>query len=97
MKCDFVCDIEKLVLLLSFEPSEVFPSYTLVCHKKENYNNLILVAEALRRIFVASIEVRSVANVLYINVSLASDVLDMYVNSHVICKIESDVFCSSRE
>ena len=41
MKSDFVCDIEKLVLLLSFEPSEIFPVYTLGYHRKENYNNLI--------------------------------------------------------
>ena len=37
------------------------------------------------------------ANALYVNVCLAEDVLYMRVNSHVICKMESDVFCSSRE
>ena len=41
----FVRDIEKFVLLLSFELSKVFPVYTLVYHRKENYNNLILVAQ----------------------------------------------------
>ena len=45
VKCDFVCDIEKLVLLLSFEPSEDFPAYTLGYHRKENYNNLIYEAQ----------------------------------------------------
>ena len=56
MKCDFVCDIEKLALLLSFEPSEIFPAYTLGYLEKENYNNLILVAQS--RLCVASIERR---------------------------------------
>ena len=46
-ECDFVCDIEKLVLLLSFAPSDVFPAYTFGYHRKENCNNLIL--EVLRR------------------------------------------------
>ena len=36
-------------------------------------------------------------NALYVNVDIAADVLYMRVNSHVICKIESKVFCSSRE
>ena len=54
MKSDFVCNIEKLVLLLSFEPSEVFPAYTLGYHRKDNYNNLILVAQG--KVYVASIE-----------------------------------------
>ena len=56
MKCDFVCNIEKFVLLLSFLSSEVFPAYTLGCNTKENYNNVIL--EALSMVFVASIERR---------------------------------------
>ena len=30
VKCDFVCNIEKLVLELSFEPSDVYPAYTVV-------------------------------------------------------------------
>ena len=37
------------------------------------------------------------ANASYVNVDFALDVLYMHVNSHVICKIESEVFCSSRE
>ena len=37
------------------------------------------------------------ANVLYVSVDFAADVSYMCVNSHVICKIESEVFCSSRE
>ena len=45
MKCDFVCNIEKFVLLLSFKPSEVFPAYILGFHGKENYNNLTLEAQ----------------------------------------------------
>ena len=56
VKCDFVCDIEKLVLLLSFDPSEVFPAYTLGYHRRENYNNLFLSTKALSRVFTASIE-----------------------------------------
>ena len=44
-KCDAVCDIEELVLLLSFGPSEVFPAYTLGYHRKDNNNNLILEAQ----------------------------------------------------
>ena len=46
MKCDFVCDIEKLVLLLSFEPSDVFPAYTLGYNGKENDINILLVAQS---------------------------------------------------
>ena len=42
MKCDFVSDIEKFILLLSFERSEVFPAYTLGYHRNKNYNNVIL-------------------------------------------------------
>ena len=34
VKCDIVCDIDKLVLLLSFDPSDFFPAYTLVYHRK---------------------------------------------------------------
>ena len=45
MKCDSACDIERLVLLLSFEPSDVFPEYTFGHYGKENYNNLILEAQ----------------------------------------------------
>ena len=37
------------------------------------------------------------ANALYVNAKFAAYVLYMRVNSHVICKIESEVFCSSRE
>ena len=37
------------------------------------------------------------ANASYVNLDLAAYVLYMRVNSHVICKIESEVFCSSRE
>ena len=37
------------------------------------------------------------ANAAYVNVSFAADVLYMSINSHVICKMESDVSCSSRE
>ena len=40
-----VCNIKKLVLLLSFEPSEVFPAYTMGYHGKENNNNVILEAQ----------------------------------------------------
>ena len=45
VKSDVVFYIRKIVLLLSFEPFEVFPAYTLGYHGKENYNNLILVAQ----------------------------------------------------
>ena len=31
-ECDFVCDIEKSVLLQSFESSEVLPAYTFGYH-----------------------------------------------------------------
>ena len=34
---------------------------------------------------------------LYVNVNFAADVLYIRVNSNVICKIESEVLCSSRE
>ena len=37
------------------------------------------------------------ANASYVNVYFAADVLYMRVNSHVICKIEFEVFCCSRE
>ena len=37
------------------------------------------------------------ANALYVNVDFVADVLYMRINSHVICKMESEVFCSSRE
>ena len=37
------------------------------------------------------------ANASNVNVGFAADVLYMRVNSHVICKMESEVFCSSRE
>ena len=37
------------------------------------------------------------ANASYVNVNFAAYVLYMRVNSHVICKMESEVFCSSRE
>ena len=36
-------------------------------------------------------------NASYVNVYFAADVLYMLVNFHVICNIESEVFCSSRE
>ena len=45
VKCDFVCDIEELVLLLCFEPSEVFSACKLGYHRIENVNNLILDAQ----------------------------------------------------
>ena len=48
MKCDFVCDIENCFLLLSFELSEVLPAYTFDYHRKEDYNDLILVAQRHR-------------------------------------------------
>ena len=32
------------------------------------------------------------ANVLYVDVCFAADVLHMLVNSHVICKMESNIF-----
>ena len=37
------------------------------------------------------------ANVSYVNVDLEAFVLYMRINSHVICKMASEVFCSSRE
>ena len=37
------------------------------------------------------------ANVPYFSVNFAADVLYMRVNSHVISKMESEVFCSSTE
>ena len=37
------------------------------------------------------------ANAPYVKVNIASYVLYMRVNSHVICKMESDVFDRSRE
>ena len=37
------------------------------------------------------------ANVSYFNVNFAADVLYMHVNSHFIGRIESKVFCGSRE
>ena len=37
------------------------------------------------------------ANVSYVIVDFAADVLYMRVNSHVICKIESYFFFSSKE
>ena len=36
-------------------------------------------------------------NASYVNVDLAADVLYMRVKSHVICKMESEVFRNSRE
>ena len=36
-------------------------------------------------------------NASYVNLSFAADVLYMLFNSHVICNIESEVFCNSRE
>ena len=49
-------------------------------------------------VFVKSIEkVTNGANVSYVNVNFAADVLYMRVNSHVICTMESEVFCSSIE
>ena len=45
VKCDFACNIDKLILLLSFGPTEVLPAYTLGHHRKENSNNLILVKQ----------------------------------------------------
>ena len=37
------------------------------------------------------------ANAPYVNVDFGAYVLYIRVNSHVICKVESEVFCSSRE
>ena len=37
------------------------------------------------------------ANALYVSVNFVAYVLYMRVNSHVICKMESEFFCSSRE
>ena len=37
------------------------------------------------------------ANALYVNVVLAADILYMHDNSHVICKMESEVISCSRE
>ena len=37
------------------------------------------------------------ANAFYVDVGFAADVLYMLVNSHVICKIKSEVFYSSKE
>ena len=37
------------------------------------------------------------ANAWYINVNFVADVLYMRVNSDVICKMELEVLCSSRE
>ena len=37
------------------------------------------------------------ANASYVKVGFAAYVLYMRVNYHVICKMESEVFCSSRE
>ena len=52
------CDIEKIVLLQSFEPSEVFPACTLDYHRNENYNNQICTGNTKepRMVSVASIE-----------------------------------------
>ena len=36
------------------------------------------------------------ANASYVNVDFAAYILYMRVNSHVMCKMESFVFCSSR-
>ena len=37
------------------------------------------------------------ANVSYVNVCFSADDLHMRVSSHVICEMESEVICSSRE
>ena len=37
------------------------------------------------------------ANASYVNVDFATDVLYMLINSHVTCKMEYEVSCSSRE
>ena len=37
------------------------------------------------------------ANASYVNVNFVVYVLYMRMNSHVICKMESEVHCSSRE
>ena len=37
------------------------------------------------------------ANASYVNVSFAAYVLFISDNSHVICKMESEVFCGSKE
>ena len=99
MKCDFVCDIEKLVLLLTFEPLEDFPGYTLGYHRKENYNNLFWKLKGTEQDFccINREKVTNGANASYVNVDYAADILYMHINSHVICKMESEVFCSSRE
>ena len=36
------------------------------------------------------------ANASYVNVNIAVDALYMLDNSHVICKMETEVLCSSR-
>ena len=36
-------------------------------------------------------------NASHVNVGFATDVLYVVSNAHVFCKIESEVFCSSRE
>ena len=45
MKFNFVYDIEKLVLPMSFELSEVFSVYPLGCLRKKDYNNPSLVSQ----------------------------------------------------
>ena len=42
-------------------------------------------------------KVTSGANASFLNVNFAADVLYMCINSHVISKRESEVFCSSKE
>ena len=37
----------------------------------------------------------NVAYASYVNVNIAADALYMRVNSHVICKMESEFFCSN--
>ena len=83
----------------SFETSEVIPANTLGYHRKENYNNLMLEAQRHCAGFccINRAKVTNGANVLNVNVNFVAYVLYMRVNSHVICKMESEVLCSSRE
>ena len=80
MRCGVVCDIEELVLLLSFELSEVCLTCELGYQRKETLNNLILVAENIEQSF-CSIN-GDVMYVLYVSVSFAAGDLYMRNNSH---------------
>ena len=99
MKCDLVCDIDKLVLLLSFDPSYFFPAYTLVYHRK-----IITIFEFWKHkgteqgfCCINREKVTNGANASYVNVCDEVNVVHMRVNSLVICKMESQTFSCSRE